>query len=680
MIICSFNIRGLGSRVKRRRIRDIVRDEKIDFLALQETKMEVITDGLVFSLWGNRDCSWIFLPAVGNSGGILSIWNKVVASLVFSFIGDGFVGVCLNLTAENKNCFIVNVYAKCNRSDKRRLWGDIRMSKMGFGGGLWCVVGDFNSVRDVHKRRGVNQSSSAGRSGEMEEFDTFLGDLELVDIPLSGRLFTWFHPNGVAMSRLDRVLIFADWFDIWGEPSVRVLARDVADHCPLVMRYSSEDWGPKPFRFNNCLLQNKEFTKVITQAWGAQYFEGWMGFILKEQLKGLKAVVKEWNTATYGRVEAKKKHLIKEISDLDLKSEIIGLEDVEVGSRKKLFEELWETLKYIDAVIFQRSRSRWLRDGDYNTRYFHHCIKARKRVNNFTVLRTPTGWAEGPRQVREAAVNYFTNHFANEGWQRPSLDGIDFPQLSLEKVDMLTAIFTLEEITEVVRSCDGTKSPGPDGFSFAFINEFWELMRIDIRILFDQFHANACLPKCLLSYFLTLIPKISSPQALGDFRPISLIGCIYKLVAKVLAARLAKVVGELVPNNQTAFIKGRQLVEGVVVVNEVIDYAKRAGKECLILKVDFEKAYDSVDWGFLDYMLQRFGFGAKWRAWMKACICSGSMSVLVNGSPTEEISIKAWFETRGSVSSSPFSLGGGRVVCSYEESGGAWSLSTFRGG
>jgi hypothetical protein len=282
--------------------------------------------------------------------------------------------------------------------------------------------------------------------------------------------------------------------------------------------------------------------------------------------------------------------------------------------------------------------------------------------------------------VREAAVNYFTNHFANEGWQRPSLDGIDFPQLSLEKVDMLTVIFTLEEITEVVRSCDGTKSPGPDGFSFAFINEFWELMRIDIRILFDQFHANACLPKCLLSYFLTLIPKISSPQALGDFRPISLIGCIYKLVAKVLVARLAKVVGELVPNNQTTFIKGRQLVESVVVVNEVIDYAKRAGKECLILKVDFEKAYDSVDWGFLDYMLQRFGFGAKWRAWMKACICSGSMSVLVNGSPTEEISIKAWFETRGSVSSSPFSLGGGRVVCSYEESGGAWSLSTFRGG
>jgi hypothetical protein len=75
-------------------------------------------------------------------------------------------------------------------------------------------------------------------------------------------------------------------------------------------------------------------------------------------------------------------------------------------------------------------------------------------------------------------------------------------------------------------------------------------------------------------------------------------------------------------------------------VNEVIDYAKKTKKECMILKVDFDKAYDSVDWKFLDYMLQRFGFGSKWRAWMRACVCGRNMSVLVNGSPTEEISIK----------------------------------------
>jgi hypothetical protein len=98
-----------------------------------------------------------------------------------------------------------------------------------------------------------------------------------------------------------------------------------------------------------------------------------------------------------------------------------------------------------------------------------------------------------------------------------------------------------------------------------------------------------------MSYFLTLVLKIKSPQSLGDFRPISLLGCLYKLLAKVLAARLAKVMGSLVSHSQTAFLKGRQLVDGVLVVNEVIYFAKKSSKECLILKVDFEKAYDSVD-------------------------------------------------------------------------------------
>jgi hypothetical protein len=81
---------------------------------------------------------------------------------------------------------------------------------------------------------------------------------------------------------------------------------------------------------------------------------------------------------------------------------------------------------------------------------------------------------------------------------------------------MLTDIFTMGEISEVVKECDGSKSPGPDGFNFAFVKHFWDLMKNDVRIMFDQFHGNECLPKCLSAYFLTLIPKVKSPQALGN--------------------------------------------------------------------------------------------------------------------------------------------------------------------
>jgi mannosylglycoprotein endo-beta-mannosidase len=95
MIVCSYNIRGLGSRVKRSLIKELVLKEKVDFLAIQETKLEAISDGICFSLWGGEDCCWAFLPSEGSSGGILSIWRKSSSKLIFTFSGEGFVGVCL---------------------------------------------------------------------------------------------------------------------------------------------------------------------------------------------------------------------------------------------------------------------------------------------------------------------------------------------------------------------------------------------------------------------------------------------------------------------------------------------------------------------------------------------------------------------------------------------------------
>ncbi|GAU28852.1 hypothetical protein TSUD_21890 [Trifolium subterraneum] len=217
---------------------------------------------------------------------------------------------------------------------------------------------------------------------------------------------------------------------------------------------------------------------------------------------------------------------------------------------------------------------------------------------------------------------------------------VGFPSISEADNYLLTVPFRLEEIEDVVLHSDGNKSPGPDGFNFAFVKSFWAMLKGEVRIMFDQFHGNACLLKGLLSYFIALIPKVVCPSSLGEFRPISLLGCLYKLVAKLLAARLAKVIDSVVASTQSAFIKGKNLVDGVMVVNEVIDLAKRSGRDCLVLKVDFEKAYDSVDWGFLDYMLRRLCFDNKWIEWIRACVFSGNLSVLVNGSPTSEINIQ----------------------------------------
>ncbi|XP_058734104.1 uncharacterized protein LOC131605811 [Vicia villosa] len=165
---------------------------------------------------------------------------------------------------------------------------------------------------------------------------------------------------------------------------------------------------------------------------------------------------------------------------------------------------------------------------------------------------------------------------------------------------------------------------------------FCAYVKEDIFNYVCDFYTNANLPKAVSSSFLALIPKVSNPRNLSEFRPICLVGCLYKIIAKVLANRLKRVVDKLISKTQTAFIPGRHIQDGMVVLNEVVDFAKRNKRSCLVLKVDFEKAYDNVNWSFLLYMLSRFGFGEKWLRWMKACICSSSMSVLVNGSPTKD--------------------------------------------
>lgn len=340
MILSSFKIRGLEGLVKRNAIKDLVRLEKVDFLAIQETKLEVISDSLCFNIWGGEDCQWIYLPAVGNSGGLLSIWCKSVASLIFSFSGESFVGVCLEWGVL-KRCFIVNVYSKCNMSGKRILWENLAALKNNLGNGAWCFLGDFNAVLNRGERKGQNQLGSGPSSVEMVEFGEFVSELELVNLPVLGRRFTWYHPNGSTMSRIDRVLVSHDWLDCWANLSLWVLSRTVSDHCPLVVRYNCVDWGLRPFRFNNHWLLHKDFQKLVEGYWRNSEVTGWMTYILKEKLKGLKNLIKDWSREHYGQTYSKIANLVSDINVIDVRSEGVDLSDGDVELRKNLFAQFW---------------------------------------------------------------------------------------------------------------------------------------------------------------------------------------------------------------------------------------------------------------------------------------------------------------------------------------------------
>nr|GEZ71214.1 RNA-directed DNA polymerase, eukaryota [Tanacetum cinerariifolium] len=193
-----------------------------------------------------------------------------------------------------------------------------------------------------------------------------------------------------------------------------------------------------------------------------------------------------------------------------------------------------------------------------------------------------------------------------------------------------------EELKRAVWECGTDKSPGQDGFSFGFYRQFWPSIENDVFAAVSHFFTFGDIPNGCNSCFIALIPKVPDDNLVKDFRPISLIRSMCKIIAKILANRLVGVLGDIVNEVQSAFITERQILDGPFILNEVIQWFKLKKKQSLIFKVDFEKSYDSVRWDFLDDVLKKFSFGNKWCAWIQSCLRSLRGSIIINGSPTEE--------------------------------------------
>lgn len=296
---------------------------------------------------------------------------------------------------------------------------------------------------------------------------------------------------------------------------------------------------------------------------------------------------------------------------------------------------MWTLRRRKESKLIQQSRLKWFKEGDCNSGFFHRVIQGRRKSNEIQGLWIDGRFCEDVQDLKEGVKIYFENNFKEEKWNRPLLDGLELNSLNDGDNQFLIGRFTEEEIRKAVWSCGGEKSPEPDGFNFNFIKRHWEFLKEFVEFLLE-FHKHGKLVGGSNPSFIVLIPKVENPIKSKDFRPISLIGSLYKVLAKLLANRLKVVKDKIISTSQSAFIAKRQIMDSVLILNEVLDEAKTKKKCCLVFKADFERAYDTVNWGFLDFMLMKLGFNEVWRKCMKECLSGASIAVLVNGSPTKE--------------------------------------------
>lgn len=339
-----------------------------------------------------------------------------------------------------------------------------------------------------------------------------------------------------------------------------------------------------------------------------------------KKLGNLKAHLKRWNCEVFGNIDEKLKQAEDELHEWDLIAEGRNLQDAEIKKRVEIRKLVWDLSKKKEWLWLQKSRRVWAENGDKNTRFFHLMTTKRQRKNLLNSVTVNGVIHDEPGMIKQAVASHFKYLFTEDWKSRPKSSGL-FDSISpTDSSELLEAEFLEDEIWEAIKDCEGNKAPRPDGFNLKCIQKCWAIMKGEFVQLMNEFHSNGKLAQGINSSFITLIPKKKNPVGLGDYRPISLISSVYKIIAKVLSRRLRKVLPKIISEVQTAFLSGRHIIDGVLIANEVVDWWKRSKKKGIILKLDFEKAYDSVNWEFLYSIMKNFGFGEKWVGWMKTCI------------------------------------------------------------
>ncbi|XP_060974127.1 uncharacterized protein LOC133039284 [Cannabis sativa] len=282
------------------------------------------------------------------------------------------------------------------------------------------------------------------------------------------------------------------------------------------------------------------------------------------------------------------------------------------------------------------SKANWIQQGDCNTALFHACIKQRQRQNRIlSIERYDGSRVHEPELIMVAFLDYYKGLLGSKMEQRRKVDARIIARglvLTKEQIIGLTQRFTSEEVKKAAFSIPGNKSPRPDGFSSNFFQDDWELIGEDISGAVIAFLESGNILKEINSTIITLVPKCKCPNSVKDFRPIACCYVIHKIATKLLSSRISNILPEIISHSQGGFTKGRFIGHNIMICQDLVrHYCRKANKPSCMIKLDLQKAYDTVEWEFLEEVLIGLNFPSTFIQLIMNCVSTPKFSLMFNG-------------------------------------------------
>ena len=286
-------------------------------------------------------------------------------------------------------------------------------------------------------------------------------------------------------------------------------------------------------------------------------------------------------------------------------------------------------------------RIKHFEENEKSTRYFFNLEKSRAKSKLWRKIKLDNGnYSNDITTIIKEQVKFYTNLFSSEGWNRNSadklLENVDTNLTNEEKEDLECPI-TETELWKCIKQLKKNKSPGEDGIISEFYQIYWNTIKTEFTKLIKEILDSEKLPHSQSKGILTLLYKKGEREDIKNWRPLTLLNVDYKIVSKLLANRIKPKLCKLIHPDQRGFVPGRSIHEANRLIQDFIDYANMRNDNGSIIFLDQEKAFDRVEWEWLDACLIKYNFGNKFTSWANMLLKDAKTCIKTNGHISKDL-------------------------------------------